>query len=55
MSLRDAIAAGISHLAQDNLRAGLSILGILIGIATRGAKIMNRLLTPLRLYSESYR
>ena len=34
MKLRDAIAAGISHLAQNRLRAGLSILGILIGIAS---------------------
>ncbi len=34
MSLRDAVAVGISHLAQNRLRAGLSILGILIGIAS---------------------
>ena len=34
MKLRDAIAAGIAHLAQNRLRAGLSILGIFIGIAS---------------------
>ena len=34
MKLRDAIAAGISHLTQNRLRAGLSILGIFIGIAS---------------------
>lgn len=34
MKLRDAIAAGIVHLAQNRLRAGLSILGICIGIAS---------------------
>ena len=34
MKLRDAIAAGIAHLAQNKLRAGLSILGIFIGITS---------------------
>jgi len=34
MKCRDAITTGISHLAQNALRAGLSILGILIGIAS---------------------
>ena len=34
MKLRDAIAAGILHLSQNRLRAGLSILGIFIGIAS---------------------
>ena len=34
MKIRDAIAAGIAHLHQDRLRAGLSILGMLIGIAS---------------------
>ena len=34
MKLRDAIAAGVAHLAQNRLRAGLSILGIFIGIAS---------------------
>lgn len=34
MKLRDAIAAGITHLTQNRLRAGLSILGIFIGIAS---------------------
>ena len=34
MKLRDAIAAGIAHLTQNRLRAGLSILGIFIGIAS---------------------
>ncbi len=34
MNLRDAITSGISHLAQNRLRAVLSILGILIGIAS---------------------
>ena len=33
MKLRDAIIAGIKPLAQNKLRAGLSILGIFIGIA----------------------
>ena len=33
MKPRDAVAAGIAHLAQNRLRAGLSILGIFIGIA----------------------
>ena len=34
MKIRDAIAAGIAHLHQNRLRAGLSILGMLIGIAS---------------------
>ena len=34
MKLRDAIIAGIAHLTQNRLRAGLSILGIFIGIAS---------------------
>ncbi|MYB93324.1 ABC transporter permease [Candidatus Poribacteria bacterium] len=34
MKRRDAITIGILHLAQNGLRAGLSILGILIGIAS---------------------
>ncbi len=34
MKLSDAIAAGIAHLTQNRLRAGLSILGIFIGIAS---------------------
>ena len=34
MKFRDAISAGIAHLAQNKLRAGLSILGIFIGIAS---------------------
>ena len=34
MKFRDAIAAGIAHLSQNKLRAGLSILGIFIGIAS---------------------
>ena len=34
MKLQDAIATGIAHLAQNRLRAGLSILGIFIGIAS---------------------
>ena len=33
MKLRDAIIAGVKPLAQNKLRAGLSILGIFIGIA----------------------
>ena len=33
MELRDAITAGVNPLAQNKLRAGLSILGILIGVA----------------------
>ena len=48
MRLQDAITAGIAHLAQNRLRAGLSILGIFIGIASvlcmmaigDGAKLM---------------
>ena len=34
MKFRDAIRAGIAHLVQNKLRAGLSILGIFIGIAS---------------------
>ena len=34
MKYRDALAAGIAHLSQNRLRAGLSILGIFIGIAS---------------------
>ena len=34
MKFRDAIRAGIAHLAQNKLRASLSILGIFIGIAS---------------------
>lgn len=34
MKHRDAITAGIVHLARNRLRAGLSILGIFIGIAS---------------------
>lgn len=34
MTIHDAITAGIAHLHQNPLRAGLSILGILIGIAS---------------------
>ena len=34
MKLRDAITSGIAHLARNKLRAGLSILGIFIGIAS---------------------
>ena len=34
MKLRDAIITGIAHLTQNKLRAGLSILGIFIGIAS---------------------
>lgn len=33
MRLRDVIAAGVKPFAQNRLRAGLSILGICIGIA----------------------
>ncbi|MCE2399535.1 hypothetical protein J4G08_01465 [Candidatus Poribacteria bacterium] len=33
MKLRDVIAAGVKPLVQNRLRAGLSILGIFIGIA----------------------
>lgn len=48
MKLHDAIYAGITHLTQNRLRAGLSILGIFIGIASvlcmmaigDGAKLM---------------
>ncbi len=34
MKIYEAIAAGIQHIQQNRLRAGLSILGILIGIAS---------------------
>ena len=34
MKIRDAVAAGILHLSQNRLRAGLSILGVFIGIAS---------------------
>ena len=34
MKLRDAITSGVNHIVQNRLRAGLSILGILIGIAS---------------------
>ena len=34
MKFRDAVIAGITHLAQNKLRAGLSILGIFIGITS---------------------
>ena len=34
MKRRDAIVTGILHLSQNRLRAGLSILGVLIGIAS---------------------
>ena len=34
MKFRDAIAAGVTHILQNRLRAALSILGILIGIAS---------------------
>ena len=34
MKLHNAFAAGIAHLSQNRLRTGLSILGILIGIAS---------------------
>ena len=34
MKIRDVIAAGMAHLYQNRLRAGLSILGMLIGIAS---------------------
>ena len=34
MKLREAITAGIAHLVRNKLRAGLSILGIFIGIAS---------------------
>ena len=34
MKLHDAIAAGVLHIFQNRLRAGLSILGICIGIAS---------------------
>ena len=34
MEIRDVIVAGILHFSRNRLRAGLSILGILIGIAS---------------------
>lgn len=34
MKLRDAITSGVNHITQNKLRAGLSILGILIGVAS---------------------
>ncbi len=34
MKFRDAIITGVTHLTQNKLRAGLSILGIFIGIAS---------------------
>lgn len=34
MNPREVIAAGIAHLSQNRLRAGLSIRGIFIGIAS---------------------
>ena len=34
MKIRDVVVAGILHLSRNRLRAGLSILGILIGIAS---------------------
>ena len=34
MKIRDVVATGILHLSQNRLRAGLSILGIFIGIAS---------------------
>ncbi|MCY3550999.1 MAG: ABC transporter permease [Candidatus Poribacteria bacterium] len=34
MEIHDVVATGILHLSQNRLRAGLSILGILIGIAS---------------------
>ena len=34
MKYRDALSAGIAHLSENKLRAGLSILGIFIGIAS---------------------
>ncbi len=34
MRLHDAIASGMTHFQEDKLRAGLSILGILIGITS---------------------
>lgn len=34
MKFRDAVVIGITHLAENKLRAGLSILGIFIGIAS---------------------
>ena len=34
MKFHDAIIAGITHILQNRLRAALSILGILIGVAS---------------------
>ena len=34
MKLHDAITSGVDHIFQNRLRAGLSILGILIGVAS---------------------
>ena len=34
MNIHDAIATGVAHILQNKLRAGLSILGIFIGIAS---------------------
>ncbi len=34
MNLRDTIVTSISHIVQDKLRAGLSILGVFIGVAS---------------------
>ena len=34
MKFSDAIAAGMRHIQENKLRAGLSILGIFIGIAS---------------------
>ena len=34
MDPREVIAVGIAHFSQNRLRAGLSILGIFIGIAS---------------------
>ena len=34
MKVQDAIATGIRHIQENRLRAGLSILGIFIGIAS---------------------
>ena len=34
MKFRDAIASGVTHILQNRLRAALSILSILIGVAS---------------------
>ena len=34
MKLHDAITVGITHVQQNRLRSGLSIIGILVGIAS---------------------